>query len=209
MNKIHIVDYGFNNLNSLFNAFRKVKSEISIGHNISDINNSNILILPGVGTFKSGMLNLKEKKISQLIKKNFYEKKFIAICLSMQMIFNSSDESFETNGLDLIQGSVVEIKNIEPSKSINIGWEKIKYIGKNSLFESGNYFTDKYFYFAHKYCLDPQSCHKDLITANLYGTNIPAIIEKNNFIGLQFHPEKSGRQGLDLIKFILEKFEKN
>ena len=74
MNKIHIVDYGFNNLNSLFNAFRKVKSEISIGHNISDINNSNILILPGVGTFKSGMLNLKEKKISQLIKKNFYEK---------------------------------------------------------------------------------------------------------------------------------------
>ena len=204
MTKIHIVDYGFNNLNSLFNTFNKISNLTSISSNIEDLDKADYIILPGVGSFKSGITNIKKMRLDSYLSKNFEKKKFLAICLSMQLVFNKSEESPNFKGLEFLTGSIVNVQKIESKRIINIGWERLDFTDSNNSFKNINQFNKYFFYFAHKYCLDPSTCQKNKILSNMNNTKIPAIIKHENFIGLQFHPEKSGEAGVELVRYLID-----
>ena len=192
-NRIGIIEFKTTNLFSI----KEVLSKIGRVKKIDDkkkFKNIDILVIPGVGTFSGAMNYLRkyklEKKILEFAKSG---KKIIGVCLGMQILLEIGYETKKTRGLSLIQGQVKKFN----SKIPNIGWSKIKFL--NNKIEKKH----KYFYFVHSnYCLT----NKDFIVASAEhnGSNFPAIIRNKNIIGIQFHPEKSGRDGINFLKKILK-----
>jgi len=120
------------------------------------------------------------------------------------MFFTTSDESTKTKGFNFIKGQIVKNKNVSHASNkdtINIGWSKIKQIKKNKIFE--NIKSEDFFYFVHSYQLNNHPKNKSIL-AITQEKNIPAVVIKNNIVGLQFHPEKSGKPGLQILKNFLQ-----
>lgn len=185
-----IIDYGIGNHKSLFNFLKKLNLNVIISNKKFEIKKSDIIFLPGVGSFPEAINNLIYYDLEDFIKKECREKLTIGICLGMQVFANYSVEIKKTKGLSIIPGKVNKLK-----KS-HIGWNKI-------FFDDPKYeILNNYFYFNHNYYFD---CNKKYCLARFknYGT-YPAIIKKDTFFGLQFHPEKSQNYGLELVKKIIE-----
>ena len=205
MKKIIILDYGLGNVMSVKNACKFFEKNSIISNDTNLINSATHLIVPGVGSFKEGMGNLKNKKLDEIIKKFYYSNRpILGICLGLQLFFSSSEEHGITEGLDLIKGKVVSIRSkVTPKQKIPIiGWKDLIF-KKN--FEK-KYITENLkpvFYFDHSFMIEP--LNKDIIGANYYLENleIPSMIVKDNFYGCQFHPEKSGEIGLNLLENFL------
>lgn len=196
MKKISIVDYGMGNTKSLVSSFRQFGVDALITKNKKIIDESDLIILPGVGAFPQAMKLLKKNKLDALLKKKFKDgTKIIGICLGMQLLFESSDEIKKTKGLGFIKGNVTSLK-----RGFNIGWSKIKKRNVNTFIEKSNKGN---FYFIHSFKCNPK--FKKVITSisNFKGENFCSSVSQKNIHGFQFHPEKSRNLGLKIIKNIL------
>jgi len=208
MKKISILNYGCGNLLSLERAVQKVGKDTKIISTPEEIDKSDLIILPGVGAFKNAMNLLNSKKFIMPLEKYTKEKKkpILGICLGMQLFFSKSYEMGEEKGLDYIPGEVVSIKNtskIKDIKSPNINWNKLEICRDTNKIIPED-LINKSFYFIHSYMVNVED-NKNLIGYYLYyDLKIPAVVKLENIIGLQFHPEKSGKNGLKLLKNIFE-----
>jgi len=208
MKKISILNYGCGNLLSLERAVQKVGKDAKIISTPEEIDKSDLIILPGVGAFKNAMNLLNSKKFIMPLEKYTKEKKkpILGICLGMQLFFSKSYEMGVEKGLDYIPGEVVSIKNtskIKDIKSPNINWNKLEICRDTNKIIPED-LINKSFYFIHSYMVNVED-NKNLIGYYLYyDLKIPAVVKLENIIGLQFHPEKSGKNGLKLLKNIFE-----
>lgn len=182
------------NIKSVQNALAYLGYQSEITDKIKKIEQAKFLILPGVGAAGEAMKNLKEKNLIEVIKKVTQNKiPLLGICLGMQILFSYSEEN-DTNCLDLIKGKVRKFKLKENYKIPQIGWNNVKMKGN---------FANKaeYYYFVHSYYCDPEE--NVTIGETDYGIHFTSMIQKDNIIGCQFHPEKSGEKGLQLLKKII------
>lgn len=198
---IVIIDYGMGNLKSVSNALNHLNIENKISDDINEIRNADGLILPGVGAFPDAMETIEEKGLDKVIKEEVQKgKPLLGICLGMQLLFEKSYEGVEKNGLGLIKGNIVKM-NEDKENSIkipHIGWNNLVYNKKHSIIN--NIEEGKFVYYVHSYYAQSYN-DEDLIAYSEYGDNkIPGLVSHNNVIGAQFHPEKSGEYGLEMLK---------
>lgn len=197
---IAIIDYGAGNTFNVQKAFDFLGVETVLTSDPKVIDQSSAVVLPGVGAFKAAMDNLQTAGLVDIIKTTVANgKPLLGICLGMQMLFDYSEEYGQTTGLGLIPGKVVAIPDgdlLVPQ----MGWNQQILHKPTSVFKK---VANQYTYFVHSYYAqtDPQ-----YITSTVdYGVQVPAIVERDQVIGMQFHPEKSGQVGLQLLKYFVEK----
>ena len=212
--KVVIIDYDVGNLLSVKRAFDYFSISAKITSDQKEIFSSSHVVFPGVGAFGAAMEKIKKKGLIDIINRvSDKGTPLLGICLGMQLIFEKSYEFEENNGLGLISGEVKEIP-----KTDNSGDKlKIPHIGWNSLNQTNNEKDwsqtvlkennpGDSFYFVHSYMAIPSSSSNLLASCNYGGHSIPAVVQKENIVGCQFHPEKSGKNGLKILKnFILQK----
>lgn len=198
--KITIVDYGAGNIKSIQSAITKLGYENIITNDPKQIENSNSIILPGVGAYATAMEKLnKFKLVEPLIKYAKSDRPLLGICLGMQLLCSSSDEFVKTKGLNLVPGTVKKLSNINSFKGKKlpvIGWFKVS-DSKN--FKNKINSNDQYYYHLHSFYCELQNEEHQLFSSKIFGINICTGINKNNIFGFQFHPEKSRENGLMLI----------
>lgn len=192
---ILILDYGFGNKKNISNALSQIDIPNIVSNDPKLIFKSSHLIFPGVGSFGAAMKIIKKKKILDAIHKaNKDQKKMLGICLGMQLFFEKSEETRGIDGLKFLKGEVVKIKK---SKIVpHIGWNKIKFKKKDKIRHS--YFDEK-FYFLHSYVINEKKSYTQA-EVKIENTFVPAIVSDKNILGVQFHPERSGIQGLNFLK---------
>lgn len=201
---IGILDYGVSNIKSISRAISTIGYDYKIIKSKKDFNKIDILILPGVGTFSSAMEKIHSNDFYHSIINHAKNKKVIGICLGMQLLAEESDEIKLTSGLNLIPGKIRKIENFynkEFRKIPNIGWRKI-FLNNNEIKFAKN-FNSSEFYFVHSYRFECDDKYI-LFNTNYHNEQIPAIVIRQNIIGLQFHPEKSRENGLLLLRYILD-----
>tara|TARA_B100000767_G_C19564397_1_gene450474 strand:- start:131 stop:772 length:642 start_codon:yes stop_codon:yes gene_type:complete len=204
--KICIIDYGMGNLRSVINALEyTVKCDVVISSEKKELDSADILILPGVGSFKDAIENLRERDI---VEKLNYEvliqkKPLMAICLGIQLVMESSEEGGYSEGLSLIPGIVTRLKVPNEFRLPHMGWNNIKVKNQNDLFEGIE--QDSNFYFVHSYHVN---CDQSYVIATCnYGYEFTAAIQKDNIVAFQFHPEKSHKNGLLLLTNYINKIK--
>ncbi|MCC0652056.1 MULTISPECIES: imidazole glycerol phosphate synthase subunit HisH [unclassified Clostridioides] len=191
-----IVDYGLGNIDSVSRGFKKAGIETKISNNLNEIKKANSLILPGVGAFRDSINALNKLDLVPIIKEHVSKGKFlIGICLGMQLLYEKSYEYGEYEGLGLIEGS---IDKLDISLKVpHMGWNNLKFNKKND--DILKYIKeDDYVYFVHSYYAN--SSNEELVAFSEYEKKIPAIVRKDNVYGIQFHPEKSGEVGLNILR---------
>lgn len=198
---VAIIDYGMGNVASVQKAlnFLKIESVITADHKV--ISEADVILLPGVGSFAQGMKHLREKGLVELLTSEVIvkKKKFLGICLGMQLIMEKGIEPHECQGLGWVKGQVVKFE-LEDLNVPHMGWNDIKIVNP-TFYEEGQP-TD--YYFIHSYHVVPDN--KDDIAATVnYGFDVVASIQKDNIFATQFHPEKSQTAGLSLLKTFFTK----
>ena len=200
---IAIIDYGVGNLFSLTSSFKKIGVDVVATADKEVIKSADKLILPGVGAFADAIKKLRDSGLDRVIideaKKG---KKIMGICLGMQLLFEKSYEYGEHDGLALLKGKVVPMENRIPSnlKIPHIGWNALDFKRESEIFR---YINDGDFvYFVHSFYAN--ECDDSVIATSEYGAEITAAVQKENVYGCQFHPEKSGSVGLNILKAFCE-----
>lgn len=194
---IAVVDYGMGNIGSVCNALRYVGAEYKVTDDPSTILGADRLILPGVGAFGDAMDNIKNRGLIEPIRK-FIEsnKPFLGICLGYQLLFESSEESPGTAGLCVLDGVVRRFPADMGLKVPHMGWNTISCPPKTSILKQ---FDGRYVYFVHSYYTDPTDL-AEFCCETTYGIKYASAIEYGNILACQFHPEKSGDDGLNILK---------
>lgn len=193
---IAIIDYGAGNIQSVKNALDYLKVKNKITDKAKDILEADKVIFPGVGAFGDVMKALDKKGLTDSVKKAIKEKHYLGICLGLQVLFEASEESPGVKGLGIFKGDVKKFKS-KTLKIPQIGWNSIKINKKNKIL--ANIKDNSYFYFVHSYFVDPGD-KEIILTKTDYGGEFVSGIAKDNVIGIQFHPERSGEVGLQLLK---------
>ncbi len=200
---IAIIDYGVGNLFSLVSSLRMIGADAIVTGDAEEIRAADKLILPGVGAFADASRKLRESGLAELICEEAKKgKEILGICLGMQLLFEKSYEYGEHEGLGLLRGSVVPMQGVIPEnlKIPHIGWNALhiqrehrlcKYVEKNDCV-----------YFVHSYYA--VDCEDSLIATAEYGRELTAMVGRENVMGCQFHPEKSGKVGLAILKAFCE-----
>lgn len=205
--KIGIIDYGLSNLLSILRAMEHVGAVAEIVSDADEIPRFEKLILPGVGAFPDGMRMLREKQMVEPLK-NHVQKELpvLGICLGMQMMLSVGTEIRETEGLGIIPGKVIPLPvtdvNGKPNRIPHVGWELITPPAaggwENTPLE---HMADMdYLYFVHSYMAVPEDDTHIWAYAPFGGNRFVAAVRNGNAFGMQFHPEKSGEQGLQILK---------
>ena len=195
---IAIVDYGFGNLQSVKKALSLLNCESTITTSIKKINSAHSIIFPGVGAFGDCINNLHEKDLFETLKNSIkHGKPFLGICLGLQILFEGSDETPEVEGLSIFTGNIDKIDfNKHKLKVPHMGWNQIEIKKKSKLLEDIENLS--WMYFVHSYKLNTGSDITD--TVSVYGDEFVSSISWENVYATQFHPEKSSRQGLQILK---------
>ena len=203
--KIGLIDYGMGNIHSVTKALESLEEEIILIKNNHQIKDCKALILPGVGSFDPAINNLKRTELVIDIK-NWIKsgKSFLGICLGLQLLFESSDEG-TINGLGIVKGQIKKIPQLSDQRIPHVGWCELLPIRKNSLLKVDE--LNNWVYFVHSYHAVPSN--NNLITANVsYGSEkLTAMIERDNLMACQFHPEKSGKTGEKLLRRWVESIQ--
>ncbi len=199
---IIIIDYGMGNVKSIENIIRKVGGDALISQNADEIIDADKIILPGIGSFDTGMKNLTEMSLIPVLQKKVLQEKtpFLGICLGMQLITKKSEEG-TMGGLGWINAYTVKFKPMDDLKIPHMGWNYITIKKKSQLFK--DMYDNPRFYFVHSYyvyCND----ENDVLTTTEYGLEFTSAIEKENIYATQFHPEKSHKFGMKLMKNFIE-----
>ena len=193
-----IIDYDAGNIKSVEKALLYLGEEAVITREQEVIRTADRVILPGVGAFGTAMEKLRSYGLEQVIQEVTAEGiPFLGICLGLQLLFESSEESEGVKGLGILPGQILRLPEEEGVKIPHIGWNSLKFPNKGRLFEGIS--EDAYVYFVHSYYLKAED--EGIVTASSeYGTLIHASVEKNNVFACQFHPEKSSQVGLTILK---------
>ena len=201
---IAIIDYGVGNLFSLTCSFKSIGADICVTSDPEVIAKADRIILPGVGAFEDAAKKLRASGLDKVIKDECAKgKPLLGICLGMQMLFERSYEYGEHEGLGLIKGSIRPISDVIPKdlKIPHIGWNALCFgEKKDELFKYIN--EGDFVYFVHSYY--GADCAESLIATSEYGAPLTAAVRKGNVCGVQFHPEKSERVGLAILKAFCE-----
>ncbi len=197
--KIGIIDLGINNLHSIREACNSLGYETNLVNLKKKKYDYDILILPGIGSFKKAMQIVRKNNIKIKILKYLKNKNriLVGICLGMQMFFSRSEEFGLTKGLDLIRGNV---KKFNKKQLIvpHTGWNSINIIKKNNIISKK--LKKKMFYFTHSFYCQPENNINILGYTKYFNFKFCSIIQKDNIFGMQFHPEKSGIHGLEILR---------
>lgn len=201
-----IIDYGVGNLFSLSSSLKSLGEEVKVSGNASDIKSADRLILPGVGAFGDAAKKLRENGLDKLIIEQASEgKPLLGICLGMQLLFDKSYEYGEYQGLGLIPGEVVPMQGKIPEKLKipHIGWNALQLTADSPIFK---YITkNEHVYFVHSYY--GENCGGSVIATAGYGRDLTAAVQNGKVYGCQFHPEKSGQTGLNILRAFCEEVE--
>lgn len=200
---ITIIDYGMGNLGSIENMIKKIGYESLTTSDIEEVKKADKLILPGVGAFDHGMKQLSELGLIEVLNQMVLIKNtpILGICLGMQLMTKSSEEGSMT-GLGWIDAEAKKFRSDE-LKIPHMGWNVIEHKKVSKLFDENK--SEKRFYFVHSYCV---SCNNkdDILTTTPYIHDFVSSFEKGNIIGAQFHPEKSHKFGMSLIRNFLKSY---
>ena len=199
---IAIIDYDAGNIKSVEKALKTLGQDVVITRDADTILNADKVILPGVGAFGDAMGKLHDYGLVDVIHK-VVEKKipFLGICLGLQLMFESSEETPGVEGLGLLKGKVVKIPDNGELKIPHMGWNSLHFQNHGRLF--ANLSQDSYVYFVHSYYLQAED--ESIVKATTeYSTCIHASVEKDNVFACQFHPEKSSDVGLTILKNFCE-----
>ncbi len=189
---IVVVDYGIGNIFSIMNALRIIGAAAVLSSDETVIEKADKIILPGVGFFKEAIKNIEESGLKAvLIEKSRKKTPVLGICLGMQILFEESEESPGIKGLCLLKG---KIKKLPSSVRIpHMGWNIV------SLKEPSSFEDKNHFYFAHSYYCLPKK-EEIILGETFYGISFPSIVRDENTWGVQFHPEKSGKNGIEFLR---------
>lgn len=200
---IAIIDYGIGNLFSVVSSFKYIGADAVVTSDPETIKKADRILLPGVGAFEDAARKLRETGLDKvLLEEAKLGKPIMGICLGMQMLFEKSYEYGEHKGLGLLKGSVVPMQGVIDSSL------QIPHIGYNSLIFKKNHPLLKFIkegdfvYFVHSYYA--VDCEDSLVAYSEYDKDITAIVGKDNIMGCQFHPEKSGEVGLNILRAFCE-----
>lgn len=214
--KIAIIDYGVGNLYSLIRAFEYFGIKTRVVDNSDYLGDFCGLVLPGVGSFESGIRGIKRRNLLKGIKDfaNF-DKPILGICLGAQLMLSQGHEFGIFDGLDLIKGKVLMFPSLQNNEKIpHVGWNKVyrnsENLWQNTILDSVEENSD--LYFVHSYFLQPDDKKNILALSNYGGFEFCSAVKEGNIYGCQFHPEKSGKAGLLIIKNfikVVKNYEKN
>lgn len=204
---IAIIDYDAGNIKSVEKALIALGEEVVLTRDAQTILNADGVILPGVGAFGDAMGKLHSFGLVEVIKQCVAQNTpFLGICLGLQLLFESSEESPGVEGLHVLDGKIVRIPEAPGLKIPHIGWNDLSFPNKGRLFEGID--EQSYVYFVHSYYL--QAADEGIVTATTeYGTTIHASVEKGNVFACQFHPEKSSTVGLKILENFIQITKKN
>ncbi len=201
---VAIIDYGVGNLFSLRSSFAAIGEKAVVTRDPETLAKADRILLPGVGAFADAANKLRAVGMDEAVKWAVDEgKPVMGICLGMQLLFEKSFEYGEHKGLGLLKGEVAPLEGYIPAalKIPHIGWNALKWNGeKDPLFKYLN--DDDHVYFVHSYYA--RGCEDSLIATTEYGAPVTAAVRKDNLMGCQFHPEKSGKVGLAILKAFCE-----
>ena len=203
---IAVIDYGVGNLFSLCSSLARIGAEAVVTSDPEVIRRADKLILPGVGAFADAAQKLRDSGMDVLVKEQAAAgKEIMGICLGMQLLFEKSYEFGEYEGLGLLKGSVIGMEGTIPAqlKIPHIGWNALHVSGKSKLLRYVK--EGDCVYFVHSfYAVD---CDESVIATAEYGKELTAAVELGNVMGCQFHPEKSGEVGLNILRAFCEREE--
>ncbi|MBP3326474.1 MAG: imidazole glycerol phosphate synthase subunit HisH [Coprococcus sp.] len=199
---ISIIDYDAGNIKSVEKAFAYLGQEAVITRDRDMIMASDRVVLPGVGNFGDAMNKIREYKLENVIY-DVIDKgtPFLGICLGLQLLFQTSEESPDTTGLGILDGKIIRIPDNPELKIPQIGWNSLKINPKARLFKGLP--ENPYVYFVHSYYLKAEH-EEDVAASTFYGVDIHASVEHGNVFACQFHPEKSSEVGLKILKNFIE-----
>jgi glutamine amidotransferase len=192
---IAVIDYGVGNLQSVRNGFAAAGFAVQVSSDPALLARASALVLPGVGAFGQAMKALRDSGLGQLMLQRVAEGvPLLGICVGLQLLFEGSEEMGNHEGFGLLPGRVVLFR--QGLKVPQVGWNDVSVRDYHPLLEGIS--SGEYFYFVHSYyarCLD----EKAILATAEYGVEFPAVVGRGNIFGLQFHPEKSGRPGLQVL----------
>lgn len=192
-----IIDYRMGNLASVSKALEAAGAETVVSADSGELSKTDLLVLPGVGNFAAGMANLNEAQLAgYTIEWAQDGRPLLGICMGMQLLFAESDEG-PAKGLGILDGRVERFD--DRLKVPHMGWNTLEPVGDSPIFEE---FDGRHFYFVHSYYCRPAGEHDGAQTQ--YGIEFCSAIHKDNVVGVQFHPEKSSDDGLELLRRILK-----
>ena len=198
---LRIIDYGSGNLRSVQKAFEKhgVTAEITSDPNC--VAESDRLVLPGVGAFSDAMAALRERGLVEPIRGHINaDRPFLGICMGLQLLFETGWEGGRHDGLGVFAGDVARFNCSDDLKVPHMGWNTLTFNKNDEIIK--NIAENDYVYFVHSYYAKMNQ--EDVVAYTEYGVQIPAIVRNKNIIGMQFHPEKSGTVGLNLLSALKE-----
>ena len=208
MAKVAILDYGSGNIASLFSAFNSLNANPYLAGTIFDLKKADAIILPGVGHFGYACENLIKNKLREglieIIKSGIPT---LGICLGFQLLTRSSEESISSTGLEILPLRTILIKpnNYQKFKVPHMGWNNIYKEHKESILLKNISLERRIFYYSNSYGILPSSSKNYIQSTYSHENEFIAILEHNNVCGIQFHPEKSRKQGLQLLNNFLQK----
>lgn len=197
---ITIIDYKTGNLGSIQNILKKIGEQSVVTSDKNEIAKATKLILPGVGAFDTGMRNLNDLGLIEVLNEKVISEKIpvLGICLGMQLLSGGSEEG-SLNGLGWIDARALRFRFNDTTsfKIPHLGWNFIRQHKASRLLD--NMYPDPRFYFVHSYYMQPTNS-QDILTSTIYETEFTSAVEKDNILGVQFHPEKSHKFGMKLLK---------
>lgn len=196
---IAIVDYGVGNLFSLYSSFKKVGADVVVTADKQKLQDADRILLPGVGAFENAIKKLSETGLDHVLEQERQKGKyFMGICLGMQMLFEKSFEYGEHEGLGILKGQVIPMRGYvnKELKIPHIGWNALHFKRDHFLFKDVK--EGDFVYFVHSYFAS--NCKDSLVATMEYGEELTAAVAKDNVLGCQFHPEKSGEVGLNVLR---------
>ena len=194
---VAIIDYGAGNLSSVKKALDYLGAENEITQDRDKILSASHVILPGVGSFGDAMDSMRERGLVDTVKEAALTKPFLGICLGLQLLFEGSEESPNAEGLGILKGKIVSIPKDKGLKVPHIGWNSVNLKQQVGIFS--NIDDESYFYFVHSFYL--KDADEDVVAATTeYGVTIQCAVQRDNLCATQFHPEKSSKAGLQILK---------
>lgn len=190
-----IVDYGVGNLHSIANAMKYLGLETIVTGTAAELERANAILLPGVGAFPDAAEKLSATGLDRVLRAQSEKKPILGICLGMQLLFDSSHEIRSSQGLGLVGGTVTRIRT--PYKLPHIGWNTLRFLRESPLFKGVE--EGSSVYFVHSFSGQVAE-EEDLLAQTDYGTQVTAAVGRKNVFGCQFHPEKSGEVGLQILR---------